>query len=519
MDPNHLAHRVAALAAADPDLPCLFDGTVVLSRAEVHARADALARAFRAEGLAVGDRIAVDLPNGAAWIVTLLAAARAGLTIVPVDPGLGWHALLYQLRHADVAAAVIPEVGGAFDYLELFDELLPELPGLQLIAYAGPGTAWFDDRAVPFEELIARGRRQPPVDPPHLAVPPLALVYTSGTMGKPKGVLQGHDALVECALVAMRTLQIAPESRLLAVVPFCHGYGLSLAIGALAHGAALVLLPRFEPALALEAIAAHRVTHLPGTPTIFELLMRDPAFAGADLSSLRGGMVAGGAVTPALADRIRAWCNVELVYGLTEGGPAVAMTSPDDPPAKRRTTVGRPLPGVEVRVVDVRSGELHVHEAVGELAVRSPYLMLGYHRMPVETARVMTGAGYLLTGDLVLLDEDGYLTVVARRKEVIVRAGQSVTPREVEDVLRTHPGVDDACVVGIPHEVLGELICACVVLVEGAVVTGQELLRYAHDHLAATKVPDQVRFFDGFPRTGAGMVKRQELARVVGMGG
>jgi fatty-acyl-CoA synthase len=513
----HLASRFAARVATHPDRPFLVDGEHTVSWAEAARRADALARALRAEGLALGDRVGIDLPSATEWVVVLLAAAQAGLTVVPLDPGMGYHELQYQLRHAEVAAVIIPESAAPFDYLELFDELLPDLPSLHLIVYAGAGTRWFDDRAVPFGEMLARGERQPPIatDTEHTA--PLALVYTSGTMGKPKGVLLSHAALLGSAEGTARAVMLGEDDRVLLALPLFHVFGLSVLLTAISAGATIVLQPRFEADAVLRLIARARITHLPGVPTMFELLMRDPSFATADLQALRGGVIAGSAVTPALVDRIRQWCEVEIVYGLTEAGPTVSSTRRSDPLEKRRTTVGRPLDGVEVRVVDVRSGVLHGTEAVGELAVLGPTLMLGYHRMPNESAKSFTPEGYLLTGDLAHLDEDGYISIVARRKEVIVRAGQTVTPREIEDVLRTHPGVEEACVVGIPHDVLGELICACVVLLEGAVVTGPDLRRFCQDLLAATKVPDLVRFFDSFPMTASGKVKRQELARVVGM--
>jgi len=517
VDSIHLAHRFAAIAAARADALCLVEGPIRLTWAEVAERADALARGFHGAGLQAGDRLAVDLPNGIPWVIALLGAARAGLTVVPMDPGLGYHELQYQLRHAEVAGAVIPEVGGAFDYLELFDELLPTLPSLQLITYVGPGTAWFDDRGVPFEELLARGRRHPPIIPPPAVDAPLALVYTAGTMGKPKGVLQSHAGLVGCALATLAQLELTDTEVFLLAVPLSHVLGLSVLIAALAHGAMVVLVPRFESGVVLATITRERVTFLPGTPTMFELLMRDPDFAASALGSVRRGIIAGGNVGAELADRIRRWCDVEVVYGLTEAGSTVAMTCRSDPADKRRGTVGRPLPGIDARVVDVRTGELHTGEALGELAVRSPYLMRGYHRMPNETARVMAQEGFLLTGDLALIDDEGYLTLVARRKDVIVRAGLTVTPREIEDILRTHPGVEDACVLGVPHDVMGELICACVVLVEGAVVTGPELRRFCQDLLSSTKVPDLIRFFDGFPLSPSGQVRRQELARVVAM--
>jgi fatty-acyl-CoA synthase len=194
------------------------------------------------------------------------------------------------------------------------------------------------------------------------------------------------------------------------------------------------------------------------------------------------------------------------------------MTRFSDPEEKRLTTVGRPLPGVEVMAVDVLTGTLHgPAEAVGEIAVRGPGVMLGYARMPGETARSFTPEGFFLTGDLGIIDEEGYLRVVGRRRETIVRGGFQVFPREVEDRLRAHPAVDDVCVIGVPHDVLGELVCACIVPVEGAVITGQEIKDFARDTMAENKVPDLVRFFDAFPMTGSGKVKRRELERTVAL--
>lgn len=511
----HLAPRFTALATAHAAEIFLVEGERRCTWGETAERVDALARAFRAGGLRPGDRLAIDLTNGVEWVTALLAAAAAELVVVPLDPGLGYHELKYQLRHADVAGVVIPESPVPFDWLELFDELLPQLPALHLIAYAGPGARWFDDRAVPFEDLIARGRRAAPLEPRQDSTDPLALLYTSGTMGKPKGVLLTHASMLGNADATAATCQVDAGGCTLLALPLFHVIGLSTLLTAISAGHRIVLLPGFTSEAAIAAIHRESVTFLPGTPTIFELLMRDASFSPEAMRSLRGGVIGGSVVAPGLVDRIRGWCDVEVGYGLTEAGPTVTMTTRHDPPALRRATVGRPLPGVEVAVVDVVSGAMHGREAVGELAVRSPYLMAGYHRMPVETSRVLTPDGWLLTGDLAHLDEEGAVTLVARRKELIVRAGQSVTPREIEDVLRTHPGVEEACVVGAPHDVLGELIVACVVPIEGAVVTGEELRRFCQDTLAATKVPDVVRFFDGFPMTASGKVKRQEVARAV----
>jgi fatty-acyl-CoA synthase len=344
---------------------------------------------------------------------------------------------------------------------------------------------------------------------------PLALLYTSGTMGKPKGVLLSHRNLVDTARLSAEALELVEGDRVLGTVPFFHVFGVSTVISTIAAGGTLVLQERFEAREALELLERERITVCHGVPTMFQLLMRDRTFAGRDLTALRTGVVAGAPVSPDLVRRIRAWCNVEIAYGLTETGPTICMTRPGDPAERRAQTVGCPLPGVEVKVVDLATGSLHGPEAVGELAVKGANVMLGYHRMPGETARAHGPEGFLLTGDLVVVDEAGAVQIVGRRKEMIIRGGNNVTPREVEDVLRTHPAVDDVCVVGVPNELLGELVCACVVPVEGAILTGDELKEFGRDQLVDYKVPDLVRFFDAFPMTGSGKVKRMELARVV----
>jgi fatty-acyl-CoA synthase len=300
-------------------------------------------------------------------------------------------------------------------------------------------------------------------------------------------------------------------------VPFFTVFGMQVAIATLLTGGTLVLQGTFEPAETLRLIEDERITLFHGVPTMFQLLMNDPSFESRNASTVRSGIVAGSPVSQDLVQRIRMWNDVQIAYGLTETSPTVCVTRFADPPERRERTVGRPIEGVEVRVVDLTRGTLHGPEAVGELAVRGPNVMAGYHRMPSATRQVFTEDGFLLTGDLAVVDEESYVTIVGRRKEMIIRAGYNVLPREIEELLRMHPAVDQACVVGVPNEVLGEMICACVIAVEGAIVTGDELKDYCGEHLADHKVPDCVRFFDIFPMTGSGKVKRQELAQIVGL--
>jgi len=515
---HHLAERFADAVGRHGARECLVAGRRRLSYDQVDAEAAALAAAFRDLGIGPGDRLAVDLPNWGEWIITLLAAARLDAVLVPVNPALGYHELKYQLRHAETALTVAAQAAGEAEYLEAFEELLAELPDLRHLVMVGPDEMWYDDRVFQFADLVARGRRHAPPPPPAAGEEaPLALVYTSGTMGKPKGVVLSHRNLVHTALATAEALALGPNDRVLCAVPLFTVFGVQVVLSALLSGGTLVLQERFEPAGALDLIEREGLTIVHGVPTMFQLLMRDASFGSRNLSTVRTGIVAGSPVSADLAQRIRRWNDVQIAYGLTETGPTISITRFEDDPEARTQTVGRPLPGVEIRVVDVVRGSLHAAEAVGELAVRGPNVMVGYHRMPGETRRAFNDEGFFLTGDLAFVDERGYVSIVGRRKEMIIRAGYNIYPRELEDILRTHPAVDDACVIGVPHEILGELVCACVVPVEGAILTGDELKLFARDHLADFKVPDLVRFFDTFPLTGSGKVRRRELAQVVGM--
>ncbi len=499
------------------DRECLISGSRRLTYERVGADSDALAAALAGLGIEPGDRMAVDLPNWPEWIIMLVATAKLGAVFVPLYPTLGYHELRYQLRNTEASLAVAAESLGEIDYLELFEDLIGELPDLQYLVSVGREEFWYDDRVFQFSDLVARGKRASRPRPGNAADAPLATIYTSGTMGKPKGVVLTHRNLVHSALSAADALRQDEHDRVLVSVPLFTVFGMQAALTTLLTGGTLVLQTRFEPGDALDLISREQITVLHGVPTVFQLLMADQAFGSTDLSTVRTGIVAGAPVSVDLVRRIRQWNDVQIGYGLTETGPTVSLTRFDDSVERRETTVGRPIPGVDVRVVDLASGALHGPEAVGELAIRGPTVMAGYHRMPSATKRAFTADGFFLTGDLASVDEDGFVSIVGRRKTMIIRGGYSVFPRELEDVLRTHPAVEDACAIGIPNEVLGEIICVCVIPVEGAIVTGGELKDYCRDQVADYKVPDCVRFFDTFPMTGSGKVKRQELAQVVGL--
>ena len=513
-----LAELVGAVVRIQPDRPCLISGARKVTYGQVWADAGALAAGLGDLGVKPGDRVAVDLPNSPEWVLTLLATARLGAVLVPVNPALAWHELKYQLRHAEATVVVAAQSSGDLESLEVFEDLISELPDLRQLVLVGPDETWFDDRICQFADLVQRGRRAtPPVPDLDPVQAPLALLYTSGTMGKPKGVLLSHTNLVFAANGAREALQLSPDDRVHGAVPLFTVFGVHVVLTTLLSGGVLVLQERFTAGDALTLIEREGLTVVHGVPTMFHLLMRDPHFTSRNMSTVRTGIVAGSPVSVDLVRRVRQWNDVQIAYGLTETGPTVSITRFDDPSDLRETTVGRPDPGVDVKVVDVTTGGLHGGEAVGELAVKGPNVMLGYYRMPLETRRSFTSEGYFLTGDLAVLDDEGYVTIVGRRREMIIRGGYNVFPREIEDLLRTHPAVDDACVVGVPNELLGELVCACVIPIEGALVTGDELKQFTREHMAEYKAPDLVRFFDAFPMTGSGKVERKELARTVGL--
>jgi fatty-acyl-CoA synthase len=513
-----LGQMLAARACEHPQRTLLVAGGRTLTYGQVDGRATAMAAALAELGVEAGDRIAIVMPNWPEWIIALSAAAKLGATVVPLNPRLSYHELKYQLRHAEVSVAFAAERHDGIDYLQMFEDILAELPDLQYLITVGEEELWYDDRIFQFEDLLSSGEgRDVRVPGAVTDSSDLALLYTSGTMGKPKGVRLSHRTIVETAVRTGEALELGPADRVLVGVPLFTIFGFSIVVGAAAAGATLVLQEQFEPAHALELMEREAITVLHGVPTMYQLLMREPGFDPARFPRLRTGIVAGAPVSDGLIRRIRRWCDVQVAYGLTETGPTVTITRFSDPEEKRLTTVGRPLPGVEVKAVDFVTGALHGPEAVGEIAVRGPNVMLGYARMPAETARSFSPEGFFLTGDLGIIDEDGYVRIVGRSKETIVRGGYQIYPREVEDQLRAHPAVDDVCVIGVPHDIMGELVCACIVPVEGAVITGEEVKDFARDTVADYKIPDLVRFFDAFPMTGSGKVKRRELERVVAL--
>jgi fatty-acyl-CoA synthase len=507
LTPLHLADAFAAAVARSPDRSFLVAAPRRWSFAEAEREVRAAAAAFRELGVGPGERIATVLPNRPEAVWTLLAAARLGAVVVPLDPALTFPELQYQVRRADAVLMVTVAEYAGREFLEWAEALAAEGGALRAVVTVGAEDAWFAERIVPWGELAQRaGRGAGAVDARRDPEDVLAVLATSGTMGKPKGVCLSHRSLLGTAERTAAVLRAAPADVALVAVPHFTVFGTSVLLQAVLAGGTVVLLERFAPGEAVRAMGAHGVTLCHGVPTMFALLVRERGFSRTELPALRTGLIAGAPVSVDLVRRVRAVCDVEIAYGLTETGPTVTMTRPDDPAALREETVGAPIAGVEVRV---QGGPA----AAGEVVVRGPGLMAGYDGMPAETRRAHTEDGWFRTGDLGVLGPDGRLRIVGRQKETIIRGGWNVHPREVEDVLRAHPAVEDVCVVGVPHEILGEMICACVIPTEGTDLRGEELLAFARGRMADYKLPDLVRAVDALPLTPSGKVARRELAR------
>ena len=511
-----LSSALAERAARNPEAAFLLsrDGTVTYG--EAAAQAEALAAALSNLGVEAGERIALLLPAWPEFAVTVFAASRLGASVVPLNPRLTLPDLRYRLRHSGAVCAVSAEDAYGIDYLQMFEDLLVDLPELRNLVTVGDEDLWYDDRIFQWEDLLSAGRGREIAARSANADEPFALLYTSGTTGKPKGVELSQTNLLHAAGETAEAVGLGPDDVVVGVAALFHAFGLGPGLlGTLLRGAGLVLLDDLDARAALDAARRHRATVHYGVPSLFATEMREiEGGSGRAPGALRVCMASGGPMSDGLARRVEKCFGAPVLaaYTLTEAASTVAAGRVADPSGKRRFTVGRPVGATSVRVTD-DDGVVLPAESVGEIRVRGPGVMCGYYRQPAATTAAFDGEGYLRTGDLGMLDEDGHLHLVGRRVDTIARGGFDVHPREVEDRLAAHPAVERAVVVGVPDDALGEAVCACVVRVEGGVVTEEELREWAALALAKYKLPDLIRFMDDLPLTSTGKVRRMELVR------
>jgi acyl-CoA synthetase (AMP-forming)/AMP-acid ligase II len=507
---------LATRATTDSGRPFIYHEGRPLTYGEVESQAESLAAALANLGVEQNDRIALVLPPCPEFVVSLFAAAKLGAVVVPLDPALTTPELQYLLRHSAAVCAVTIETAHEVDYLQLFEELMPQLPELQYLITVGEEDLWYDDRIFQFEDLLSAGAgRDYPAPELDAATDCFALVYTSGTTGKPKGVELSHQNLLWPAAGTADALGMNESDIAVGVSAFYHAFGLGPGLlGTVLAGASLVLQDGTDADGTLGLLVRHRATVHYGVPTTFVAELRALQARSRDVSSLRICLVSGAPVSDELVRQLeRSFCPMVLTaYSLTEASSTVCVATSSDSAEVRRFTVGRAISDTDLRIEDVDGTELPV-ESVGEIAVRGPGVMLGYFRQPGETAAAIDANGYLRTGDLGMVDEDGFIHLVGRLKEVMIRSGFNVYPREVEFRLEAHPAVQEVAVVGVADPLLGEAICACIVSVEGAIVTEQEIVDWCRETLADAKVPDLVRFLESLPRTGTGKIRRIELSR------
>ncbi|MET7901091.1 AMP-binding protein [Streptomyces sp. NPDC005355] len=474
---------------------------------------DAVALGLLAKGVGKGDRVGIWAVNCPEWVLMQYATARIGAIMVNINPAYRVHELRYVLRQAGISVLVSSIEHKTSDYRRMVEQVRSDCPALRDVVYIGDRTWDGLVRAgsgVAPERLAEREARLSCDDPVNIQ-------YTSGTTGFPKGATLSHHNVLNNGFFVGETVAYTERDRVCLPVPFYHCFGMVMGnLGATSHGACIVIpAPTFDPAATLAAVERERCTSLYGVPTMFIAELALPDFATFDLSSLRTGIMAGSPCPVEVMRRVVAemhMAEVSICYGMTETSPVSTQTRRDDDLTRRTGTVGRVMPHVEIKVVDPVTGVTVPRGTRGELCTRGYSVMLGYWEEPERTAEAIDTARWMHTGDLAVMGEDGYVQIVGRIKDMIIRGGENVYPREIEEFLHTHPKIADVQVVGVPDEKYGEEILACVILREGAkTLTRDELARFCRGRLAHYKVPRHLRIMDAFPMTVSGKVRKVEL--------
>jgi fatty-acyl-CoA synthase len=493
-----------------------------LSYAELSAEVDRMARGLLAAGIARGDRVGIWSPNCAEWVITQYATAKVGAILVNINPAYRTHELAFVLRQAGVRLLVSASAFKTSDYRAMVGEVRGECEPLERVV-------WLDSPE--WEELLAAGDAVAQDDlrarMAGLAFDdPINIQYTSGTTGFPKGATLSHHNILNNGFFVGELIDYTEADRVCLPVPFYHCFGMVMGnLGATTHGACIVIpAPGFEPEATLRAVAEERCTSLFGVPTMFIAMLGDPAFPDVDLTSLRTGIMAG---SPCPVEVMRQVIEkmhmgeVSICYGMTETSPVSTQTRTDDSLERRVGTVGRAGPHVEVKIVDPGSGRVMATGEPGELCTRAYSVMLGYWDEPEKTDEAIDAARWMHTGDLATMDEDGYCKIVGRIKDMVIRGGENVYPREIEEFLYGHPDVADVQVIGVPDERYGEELCAWVQLRGGAEADEAAIREFCQGRLAHYKVPRYVMFVDEFPMTVTGKVQkflmREESVRRLGL--
>jgi fatty-acyl-CoA synthase len=487
---------------------------------ELAADVDALARGLLGREIGLGDRVGIWAPNCAEWTLTQYATAKIGAILVNINPAYGARELAYVLRQSGVRLLIAARAHRSSNYAAMIDEVRPSCPDLEQVVLLG--SAEWDE--------VASAERG--ADPAALAAisttlsadDPINVQYTSGTTGFPKGATLSHHNILNNGFFVGELCQYTEADRICIPVPFYHCFGMVMGnLAATSHGACMVIpAPAFDPAATLSAVAAERCTSLYGVPTMFIAELALPGFADYDLTSLRTGIMAGSPcpveVMKQVVERMH-MDEVSICYGMTETSPVSTQTRADDSIDRRVSTVGRVGPHLEVKIVDPETGRTLPRGEPGELCTRGYSVMLGYWEEPDKTAEAIDAARWMHTGDLGVMDDEGYVNITGRIKDMVIRGGENIYPREVEELLYTHPDVLDAQVIGVPDEKYGEELMVWVRMRDGAdPLTIDAVREFCSGQIARYKIPRYVHVTEEFPMTVTGKIRKVEMReRAIGL--
>jgi len=523
----------------DRDALVYSDRDLRYSYRELNARVESFAKGMHVLGIGKGDHVGIWATNVPDWLVIFYAAARIGAVVVTVNTNYRPAELEYVLRQSDMKALFLIDGYRDVDYVQAIHDLVPELktmpkgslhsarfPFLKFVIHVGArnhqglySLAEVMDQSVQADDKeFARIKRS--LDP-HDTV---NMQYTSGTTGFPKGVMLSHYGIINNGFSIGERQRFIGEDRLCLPVPLFHCFGITLGVMAvLTHGATLIPLETFDPLMTLAVVQKERCTAICGVPTMFIAELAHPMFNMFDLSSLRTGIMAGSPCPEPVMRQVmeKMHCSeITIVYGLTEASPGITQTRTDDPVYVRVTTVGKPFDGVEVKIINPETGATLAAGQPGELCSRGYNTMKGYYKMPLQTAETLDADGWLRTGDQAVEDSEGYIRITGRLKDVIIRGGENIYPKEVEDFLRGIPNIRDVQIVAVPSKKYGEEAAAFVQLHAGAALEAAEIQDFCRGKMARYKVPKYIFFTDSYPMTASGKVQkfilRKKAAALVG---
>jgi len=501
---------------------------------ELGWRVDQFAAGLLALGLKPGDRIGIWAPNCAEWALVQFATARIGLILVNINPSYRLTEVEYTLKKVGMKALVCAEKFKSSEYVAMISELAPEipkcmpgdlkskrLPDLKILIQIGgrPGPGWLGFEGVP---SLGTGKFAKQISDVHETLDrndPINIQFTSGTTGLPKGATLSHRNILNNAYFVGVGMGLKTGDRLLIPVPLYHCFGMVMGnLACVVHGATMVYSSEgFDPLAVLKAVRSEQCTALHGVPTMFIAELEHPDFEMIDIKTLRTGIMAGSPcpieVMRKVIDKMH-MKDIGIAYGMTETSPVSFQTAKNDPLERRVSTVGRVQPHLEVKIVD-SEGNTVPRGVPGELCTRGYSVMIGYWNDPERTAEAIDAAGWMHTGDLATIDDEGYCNIVGRIKDMVIRGGENVYPREVEEYLFKHPKIEDVQVIGVPDPKYGEEICAWIKLRKGETATDQEIIDFCKGQIAHYKVPRYVRFVEGFPMTVTGKIQKFEMRKAM----